>query len=323
MVHDGLWGIGRERSENETLRVKDQILPFRIENTDIRGQIVRLGPTLDDVLNRHDYPGPVAQIVGQALLLTAMLGASLKFDGKLTLQIQGDGPLSMVIADYQTSGTLRGVAHSNKDALDQLLAGNAAAPDQSGFSALLGKGHLAFTVDQGPDMERYQGIVALGGPDLSACALVYFGQSEQILTAVKLSVSELLEPGGVHSWHGGGLLIQLLPPKGGERNEVSNDALDDWERMSILMETVEDLELTDPDLSAQKLLYRLFHEDGVRIFDAQDISFSCQCNKEKIKRILKTFDADDQKGMIEEGMITARCDFCNTQYTFNPSEISS
>ncbi len=306
--------------------MSDHVLPFSIENTDIRGQIVRLGPALDDVLSRHDYPAPVSKILGEALLLTSMLGAALKFDGKLTLQIQGDGPVSMMIADYQTCGTLRGYAQVDRIALDRLLLDQSAqgsdARGQPDCSELMGdKGHLAFTVDQGPDMERYQGIVALGGSDLSACALVYFGQSEQILTAVKLSVAELFEPGGKHSWHGGGLLIQLLPPKGDEERGVSDTSLDDWERISALMHTTEDLELTDPGLGSHKLLYRLFHEDGVRVFDAKNISFSCACSRKKIKRILLTFDAGDRKEMIEKGVITARCEFCNTLYTFDPAEI--
>ncbi len=304
---------------NAINRVKDCVLPFNIENTDIRGQIVRLGPALDEVLSRHDYPGPVATIVGQALLLTSMLGASLKFEGKLTLQIQGDGPVSMVIADYRTQGALRGVAQLNKDGLNRLLG--ECSKGQPDFTALMGKGHLAFTVDQGPDMERYQGIVALSGSDLSACALVYFGQSEQILTSLKLCVAELLEPGGKHSWRGGGLLIQLLPPKGSGTREVSETSLGDWERISILMKTAEDLELTDPGLDSDRLLYRLFHEDGVRVFEPQAISFSCECDREKIKRILLSFDVADQNSMIEEGKITARCEFCNTLYTFDPAEI--
>ncbi len=174
----------------------------------MRGHVVRLGPAVDQVLARHRYPEPVARVLGEALALTALLSASLKFDGIFTLQIQADGPVSLVVADYRTGGDLRAMAKFAPEAL--------AAADDIGWSDLLGKGHLAFTVDQGDDTERYQGIVDLVGDSLAECAQSYFRRSEQIATAISLGAGR--DPAG--HWRACGMLtvpaaenvIRLLPP---------------------------------------------------------------------------------------------------------------
>ncbi len=304
----------------------DCVLPFRIEGTDIRGQSVRLDAVLDDILHRHDYPEPVAVLLGEGLLLAALLGASLKFDGTLTVQLQGTGAVSLVVAEYRGGGALRGTARFDAERLDALLSARTAARKGLDLPALMGTGHMALTLDQGRDMDRYQGIVTLDGPNISAAALKYFAQSEQIPTALKLAVAELLEPGGRRTWRGGGLMIQSLPPREGKRGgaapgRATDKSRDDWQRLTLLMNTTRDVELTDPDLSPERLLYRLFHEDGVRVFKATELHFECGCTHAKIIRMLSGFDSETRAGMVQDGVITVTCEFCNQVYSIDPQEI--
>lgn len=290
----------------------DKVISFRIEGTDFRGQIVKLGDAVDQVLSRHDYSAPVSKLLGEALVLTALLGASLKFDGKLILQIQGDGPVRLLVCDYATDGFLRGYARVD-DKKGELR-------EQAPLSDLLGKGHLALTVDQGLDKERYQGIVALEGDTLADCALGYFAQSEQIPTLLSLSVAELFIPGESKAWRAGGLLVQLLPGDD-DINSAIDQPNDDWDRISAFMTTIEKHELIDPLLTSQDLLYRLFHEDGVRVFAPKHVAFSCSCNREKIGRLLQTFGVEERQDMLEDNLIKVRCEFCNTSYEFDPETL--
>src|SRR6201994_1446922 len=252
--------------------VDDAVLPFEVASLDLRGRLTRLGPGLDDLLAKHDYPAPVAKLLGEAIVLTTLLGSSLKFDGRFILQTQTDGPVSFMVVDFQAPDRLRAYARFDASRLAQ-------ARDSA---ALLGKGHLAMTIDQGPDMSRYQGLVALHGGGLEDAAHEYFLRSEQIPTRVRLAVGEEFRGGDgpKHRWRGGGTLIQFLPkaperakqadlhpgdaPEGAVTHTVAED--DAWVEGRSLIATVEDVELVDPALSGERLLYRLFHERGVRVF---------------------------------------------------------
>ena len=254
--------------------VDDAVLPFEVDALDLRGRLTRLGPALDDVLAKHDYPAPVAKLLGEAIVLATLLGSSLKFDGRFILQTQTDGPVSFLIVDFQAPDRLRAYARYDAARLKEGL--------DSG--ALLGKGHLAMTIDQGPDMSRYQGLVALDGGTLEDAAHEYFLRSEQIPTRVRLAVGEEWRGGEGerprHRWRAGGMLLQFLPkaperarqadlhpgdaPEGVVTHTVAED--DAWVEGQSLIATVEDIELIDPDLSGERLLYRLFHERGVRVF---------------------------------------------------------
>src|SRR5579864_424163 len=183
--------------------IDDMVLPFEVASLDLRGRLTRLGPGLDDLLAKHDYPPPVARLLGEAVVLTILLGSSLKFEGRFILQTQTDGPVSFLIVDFQAPNRLRAYARFD--------AGRLKGVDDSG--ALLGKGHLAMTIDQGPDMSRYQGLVALDGGGLEAAAHEYFLRSEQIPTRVRIAVGEEWRggEGGKHRWRAGGLLMQFLP----------------------------------------------------------------------------------------------------------------
>jgi len=311
----------------------DTILPFQVEALDLRGRVVRFGPAIDAILSRHRYPAPVAKLLGEGIVLTVLLGSTLKFEGRFILQTQSDGPVRMLVIDYTTPGKVRGCARFDADRVAAAVAAGAADP-----GALLGHGHLAMTIDQGPDTARYQGIVALEGKDLEHAAHEYFLRSEQIPTRVRLAVAEEVRAGADgarHRWRAGGFLLQFLPraperarqpdldpgdvPEGVEVEVTPED--DAWVEGRSLVATVEDVELLDPEVSAEQLLYRLFHERGVRVFRSRDLHAQCSCSRAGVERMLRSFSKDDRDHMVENGKITVTCEFCNATYVFEPGEV--
>jgi molecular chaperone Hsp33 len=306
---------------------EDLVLPFEIKPLGVRGRLVRLGAAVDDILHRHDYPPPVSTLLAEAVALTAMLGAMLKFDGKFILQTKTDGPVDMIVADYVSPGRIRGYAR-----FDAARVAELESPVQQ---ALLGNGYLAMTVDQGPDMERYQGIVPLQGEDLTAAAHGYFEKSEQIPTRIRLAAGPLLQRGSkAESWRAGAIMVQHLPREGGQSPlpTHSGDAPDgtgdapqehdDWVKARLLLDTVEDHELLDPQLSAEQLLYRLYHEDGVTAYAVTPLTRYCSCSQDGITSMLARFPAEDQADMVENGEIAVTCEFCSTTYHVRPSELA-
>jgi molecular chaperone Hsp33 len=313
----------------------DSILPFEVAALDLRGRIVRLGPMLDDILARHDYPSPVAKLLGEAIVLTVLLGSSLKFDGRFILQTQADGPVRMLVVDYMSPGKVRACAR-----FDESRVAAAIASQEASAGNLLGRGHLAMTIDQGPDMSRYQGLVALAGGDLEDAAHEYFLRSEQIPTRVRLAVAEELRAssgGPRHRWRAGGMLLQFLPkkaermrgpdldpgdaPEGMAPHVVPEDEA--WVEGRSLIATVDDIELIDEDLSSERLLYRLFHERGVRVFRSRTLHAECSCSRDNVAAMLRSFSRDDRDHMVENGMISVTCEFCNSQYVFKPEDVAS
>jgi molecular chaperone Hsp33 len=308
--------------------VDDAVLPFEVASLDLRGRLTRLGPALDDVLTRHDYPAPVGKLLGEAIVLTTLLGSALKFDGRFILQTQTDGPVSFLIVDFQAPDRLRAYARFD--------AGRLKDGQESG--ALLGRGHLAMTIDQGPDMSRYQGLVALEGGSLEDAAHEYFLRSEQIPTRVRLAVGEEWRggegEGPKHRWRAGGMLLQFLPkaperarqpdlhpgdaPEGAVTHTVAED--DAWIEGQSLIGTVEDIELIDPDLSGERLLYRLFHEPGVRVFPPLPLRAQCSCSRDAVSAMLKSFALGDRADMVKDGKVVVTCEFCSSVYQFTPNE---
>lgn len=308
----------------------DAVRPFAVEALDVRGRAVSLGPVLDRILGRHNYPEPVARLLAEAIVLTGLLGTSLKFDGRFTLQTQTRGPVSMLVVDFATPDAVRACATFDADAVEALIADGKATPE-----ALLGHGHLAMTIDQGKHMQRYQGLVELDGVSLEEVARRYFERSEQIPTEVRLGVGELFtrQQGEAHArtWTAGGVLIQFLPeapdrmkqadidpgdaPEGTVPHQVEED--DAWVEAKVLVETVKDVELTDPEVSVEMLLFRLFHERGVRLFEPQPLADKCSCSREKIEGVLAGFGADEIADMIEDGKIVVTCEFCSSKYEFD------
>ena len=311
--HDAIGG------SNGRMLADNLVMPFQSEGAPVRGRLVRLGGVVDTILNRHDYPETVSVLLGEACALTAMLGTALKIDGKFILQTKGDGPVDMLVVDYAAPGEIRGYAHYNADRLHVAEAEGA---------GLLGKGHLAMTIDQGNDMDRYQGVVPLEGDSLSDAADHYFAQSEQVPTFIRLAVARHYVPGangrseGLR-WRAGGLMIQHLTGEGGRGSERSTfgEENEDWRRHSMLAETVEDHELLDPLLEPERLLYRLFHEDGVRAFAPAPIEVHCRCSRARIEDMLARFSPEDRADMAVDGKITVTCEFCNADYEFLLSDL--
>lgn len=305
--------------------VDDAVQPFEVAALDLRGRLTRLGPSLDELLGKHNYPTPVAKLLGEAIVLTTLLGSSLKFNGRFILQTQTDGPVSMMVVDFQAPDRMR--AYARFDAA-RLEAGQDSA-------ALLGKGHLAMTVDQGADMSRYQGLVALDGGNLEDAAHEYFLRSEQIPTRVRLAVGEEWRGGEEprHRWRAGGMLLQFLPkaPDRAQRDLAPGDAPegsevdarpedDAWVEGQSLISTVEDVELIDPDLSGERLLFRLFHERGVRVFSSLPLVAKCSCSREAVSGMLANFQQEDRNHMVKDGKVVVTCEFCSSSYEFTPEE---
>jgi molecular chaperone Hsp33 len=304
------------------------VMPFEVKPLGVRGRSVRLGDVVDDIIHRHDYPQPVSALLAEAVALTAMLGASLKFDGKFILQTNSDGPVDLLVADYASPGKIRGYARFDAEIVRSLKDPTP--------QALIGKGHLAMTIDQGLGAERYQGIVALGGVTLTEAALGYFVQSEQIPTRLKLAAGPLLARGGQpERWRAGAIMVQHLPREGGmspmplssgdapegSQETVSED--DNWVKARLLLDTAEDHELLDPMLSPEELLYRLYHEDGVTVYPAMTLERHCTCSREKIGELLRSFSEDDRNAMLKDGEIGVTCEFCSTRYRFQPEEVAA
>lgn len=295
----------------------DLSLPFQIEQCDVRGRLVRLGPALDRLLARHDYPEPVAYLLAEATALVATMASALKFDGIFSLQAKGDGPISTLVADYRTPGDLRGYASFDAERLDGLELGPGAS--NALVPLLLGSGYLAFTIDpQSEDMERYQGIVDLSGSTLAEAAHAYFAQSDQLNARVVLAAAHRKGVDGRRYWRAGGILLQQLPEQAdGLSPEERTFA---WEKVTALLGTTKSDELTDPGLPQNDLLFRLFHEDGVRVFETAALTDRCTCSKDKVRGILSTFSADEIADMAtQDGLITVTCQFCSDSYSF-PAE---
>ncbi|QDG78944.1 Hsp33 family molecular chaperone [Labrenzia sp. PHM005] len=308
----------------------DAVRPFAVEELDVRGRSVALGPILQKILDRHDYPEPVSRLLAEAIVLTSLLGTSLKFDGRFTLQTQTEGPVSMLVVDFETPDAIRACATFDAERVAALMEAGKASPE-----TLLGQGHLAMTIDQGKHMQRYQGLVELDGVSLEEVARRYFERSEQIPTEVRLGVGELYTrqdgEAPIKSWTGGGILVQFLPespermkqadidpgdaPEGVLRHEVDED--DAWVEAKALVDTVKDVELTDPEVSVETLLYRLFHERGVRLFDAQPIADKCRCSRDKVANVLANFTAEEVEHVTVNGKIVVTCEFCSTAYEFD------
>ena len=312
----------------------DAILPFSVESLDVRGRVVRLGPALDQILAGHDYPLPISKLLGEAIVLTVLLGSSLKFDGRFILQTQADGPVRMLVVDFVSPGRVRACARFDAERLAQAMAEGKDKPGE-----LLGVGHLAMTIDQGPGMNRYQGLVALSGGSLEDAAHEYFLRSEQIPTRVRLAVAEEYSAaaGRRRRWRAGGMLLQFLPdrsermrgpdlhPGDAPEGTLAHDHPEDdaWLEGRSLVATVEDIELIDPDLSSERLLFRLFHEHGVRVFRPVDVLAQCTCSRDSVETMLRSFSQDDRDHMVEDGKIAVTCEFCNRVYDFAPAEVGA
>lgn len=307
-----------------TIKADDNVVqPFELEESHLRGRAVRLGSILNEILEPHNYPEPVAHLVAEIMTLALLLSSMLKYEGIFTLQTRGDGPVSMLVADVTSEGDLRGCASFDEERLqhaqERLGALDTRESSQNHLAQYLGKGYIAFTVDQKSAEGRYQGIVDLKGASLVDCVQYYFSQSEQIGTGIKMAVGRR-----DHQWRAGGIMLQHMPED--EKNPeagVGNVREDDWRRAMVLMDTASENELLDPALHSNTLLFRLFHEEGVRVFEPKRPRKNCRCDTGKVLSVLKTMSDDDLAYVEKDGRIEVKCEFCSKEYGFARKDIKN
>jgi molecular chaperone Hsp33 len=301
----------------------DHVLPFQLDALGVRGRLVRLGPALDAIIERHGYPLAVARPLAEAMTLCAALATSLKYDGIFTLQISGDGPIRLLVADLTSDGALRGYAQFDSWKLAVALGtGNHDVPD--GYvPKLFGQGRLAFTVDQGQHSERYQGVVPLEGATLADCAHIYFRQSEQLPTGIKITARRDETADGAAHWRASALMVQQMPEFDAGRLDIDPDQReDDWRKAVILMASATEREMLDPALSGQALLFRLFHAEGARLFERRTFAARCRCSRERIDRVLKSIRREELADLRDSrNLVAVKCEFCSTEYTYDEADL--
>lgn len=303
----------------EGARRTDMVAAFQIDGEPVRGRITRQGAvTLDPILRRHDYDPELARLLGEALLLAALVGASLKFEGRLLVQAEGNGPVSMLVAEYTTEGDLRGYIRKDDEKWDALMRVNKGArphvPQLFGPNGALG----LIIVHADPSMQPYRGVVSLMKATLAECAEEYFERSEQVSTRIALAVGQWIEAGAPLAWRGGGLMMQKVAGDSarGETDEA-------WETANALFATVTDAELIGPDLAPDSLLYRLFHEQGVRLEAAQALTDQCSCNEARLRSTLQGLSDDGLRELVEpDGTLSINCQFCNRHYSIPIGEVT-
>jgi molecular chaperone Hsp33 len=301
-----------------TLAGADLLRPFHLERSQLRGRAIRLGDTVDYVLRAHAYPRPVSELLGEALVLAGAMAGGLKFDGRFSLQVRGDGPVRLLVVDCTNDGRMRGYAGFDAGRVGGGAPGEAGG--EAGEAAgLLGQGLLALTIDQREaGGEAYQGIVELGGDTLADCMRAYFEQSEQVPTAIRIAVDRDPMTG---RWQAGAIVVQAMP---GSRPGDGAEADDHWRRVGLHLATATDAELLDPSLPLDDLLFRLFHEDGVRVFDPQRLSPGCGCDEGRVVAILESFTPEELQEMrLEDGSIAITCQFCSRAYRLEAGRVAA
>lgn len=287
--------------------MENQLTPFMLEGGQVRGRVVRLGSVADTILSRYQYPAPVRRLLGELLVVAAMLSANLKQEGIFTIQIKGNGPVPLVVVDAVFGGALRGYAEvpdENRVQLESLA-------DYSPRALVGENAYLAITLDPGAGMQRYQGIVGLEGDSVAEALTNYFTQSEQLDVALMLAVSEQ------SPWNASGFMIERLP----EVVAASEANAESWRYARAVAATITPEELRDPLLDAPVLLYRLFHEEGVWVYDPHPLSIGCRCSRERIEKLLLSMSATDRAEMIVDGKASVHCQFCNKSEVFTPDEL--
>jgi molecular chaperone Hsp33 len=301
----------------------DQALPFQLDALGVRGRLVRLGSSLDAVIERHGYPLAVARPLAEAMVLCAALATSLKYDGIFTLQISGDGPIRLLVTDLTTDGALRGYAQFDSWKLAVALgAGHNGEAPEGYVPKLFGRGRLAFTVDQGQHTQRYQGVVPLEGATLADCAHTYFRQSEQLPTGIKIAARRTTEGGTAH-WRASALMVQQMPEFDAGRIDVDREQReDDWRKAVILMASATEAEMLDPKLPAMTLLHRLFHAERARLFARRPFVARCRCSRERIDRVLRSIKREELDDLRDKtGRVAVKCEFCSTEYTYDDRDL--
>lgn len=274
----------------------DQLHRYLFENHAVRGELVTVSETWQHIMENHDYPQPVKKILGELLVATSLLTATLKFDGDITVQLQGDGPMTLAVINGNNKQQMRGVARVQGD-----------VPADADLKTLIGNGYLVITITPS-EGERYQGVVGLEGDTLAACLEDYFMRSEQLPTRLFIRTGDVDGKAAA-----GGMLLQVLP--------AQNAQTEDFNHLATLTDTIKAEELLN--LPANEVLWRLYHEEEVTLFDPQSVEFKCTCSRERCADALKTLPDEEVNSIIaEEGEIDMNCDYCGNHYVFNGMDIA-
>lgn len=308
--------VSAERRGAEGPPFGNLVQPFQIEALGVRGRMVRLGAELDALFAPHTYPTPVAGLLSETLALAAALADGLKFDGTFILQTRSNGPVGLMVADVTSGGELRGYARFDRPRVEE-----AAGESGALIPKLLGAGHMAFTVDQGPDTERYQGITEIVGATLTDCAQNYFRRSEQLDTAVSVAADPAATdaPGGTRA---SAFVIQRLPERTPDVSRPDDAAEEPWRRAVILMSSLTQGEMLDAALSPSDVLYRLYHREGVRVFRPRPLRRGCRCSRDRVSATLRSFPRNEIEAMKVDGCVVTTCEFCKTKFVFDGAELN-
>jgi molecular chaperone Hsp33 len=307
--------IKKDGTELSGLVDDNVVQPFRLEKSGVRGRMVRLGSVLADIMKQHNYPPPVSSLLSEVLTLCLLLSAMLKYEGIFSLQIKGDGAIRTLVADVTSKGEARAYAGFDEAAVKK--AAKRKKDTKHNYYHLLGKGYMAFTVDAEGAAHTYQGIVELKGESIVDAVQHYFTQSEQIKTSFKLAVHPQ-----DNLWRTGGIMIQQMPDEDAGKTAEAEPDLEDWTRAAMLLSTCSEGELLSPMLASTDVLYRLFHEEGVRIYSPTHIRFKCRCSRARVVDILRTIPRTEMEEVCEkEGKVTIKCEFCSEQYNFTAREL--
>jgi molecular chaperone Hsp33 len=294
-----------------TAHADDLVQPFQIEASTLHGRLVRLGPTVDEILKRHDYPPPVARLLGECLAITVALASALKYDSVFSLQIKGDGPVKMLLADVTTDGGMRGYANVEGPVPDDDTVAAAPVP------RLIGAGYVSFTVDAGDPSRQYQGMVELQGRTIADCIHHYFQQSQQFSAAVLVGADKITDG----CWRAGALMVQRQPEDElSAKREAKEDA---WRRALAFMATASSGDLLAPDLTPETLLFRLFHEDGVRVYKSRSLAFACRCSRERAASILAALPPSEVDDLTIDGEVVVTCQFCSSSQSFGEADLAA
>lgn len=308
----------------------DVVQPFQVDRADVRGRLVRLGPAIDRIIGGRAYPEPVANLLGELLVVAVATAGAFKFQGMLSLQTQSDGVVPLMIAEYRAPAEgeaagagLRGYARFDAEKVAEAMRTH--TPEGSLMKRLVGNGTLAFTVEPTPGADRYQGITALDGPSIVESVHSYFRQSDQFDAAIRVDVGRIarmsihggeITRGDASEWRAGGVLIQRMPGrKGAERSD------DEWRRALTLVGSVGRVDLLDPTLAARDMLRHLFPEDDVRAYQPVKVEARCRCSRERVDLVLRSFPRNEIAEMVVDGEISVTCEFCNARYGFAPSDL--
>lgn len=299
----------------------DLLLPFQVDPYGLRGRLVRLNSAVNTILTRHAYPEPVARLLGELMTISVCLAGALKYEGVFSLQIKGDGPIRSMVADITSEGHLRGYAGFDAEA----VAAAEAAYDDVTVPHFFGGGYIAFTVDQGADTERYQGIVPLSGQSLGECTHAYFRQSEQLETGLNVAVRK--DEFGI--WRAGALMLQRMPLDGGDAPEPGkarpvhdmDEYEDAWRTAMVMMSSATPEELAGLRIAPDRLLFRLFHESGIRAFPAQPIIEKCRCSGDRVETVLKSLSDEEIKDMMVDGEVSVTCEFCKSHWAYDEAAL--